>query len=109
MVRRAYLGALALLLTAAVGDTMLGSTPDLPRTRGRIWPRSGRSLTGAPRSSWAISKARQHRQPISVILHVTLSAAGAFEHARIYPIHFTGQGQPLPGGSAISFGSQLSA
>jgi hypothetical protein len=46
---------------------------------------------------------------VSVILHVTLSATGAFEHARIYPIRFTGQGQPLPGGDAISFVSQLSA
>jgi poly-gamma-glutamate capsule biosynthesis protein CapA/YwtB (metallophosphatase superfamily) len=46
---------------------------------------------------------------ISVILHVTLSAAGAFEHARIYPVQFTGQGQPLPGGAAISFVAQLSA
>jgi poly-gamma-glutamate capsule biosynthesis protein CapA/YwtB (metallophosphatase superfamily) len=46
---------------------------------------------------------------ISVILHVTLSAAGAFEHARISPVQFTGQGQPLPGGGAISFVSQLSA
>ncbi len=46
---------------------------------------------------------------ISVILHVTLSATGVFEHARIYPVEFTGQGQPLPGGGAISFVSQLSA
>ncbi|HEV2377729.1 MAG TPA: CapA family protein [Streptosporangiaceae bacterium] len=46
---------------------------------------------------------------ISVILHVTLSATGAFEHARIYPIQFTGQGRPVSGGSAISFVSQLSA
>jgi len=37
------------------------------------------------------------------------SAAGAFEHARIYPVQFTAQGQPVPGGSAISFVSQLSA
>jgi poly-gamma-glutamate capsule biosynthesis protein CapA/YwtB (metallophosphatase superfamily) len=46
---------------------------------------------------------------MSVILHVTLSATGAFEHARIYPVQFTGQDQPLPGGGAISFVSQLSA
>jgi hypothetical protein len=46
---------------------------------------------------------------MSVILHVTLSATGAFEHARIYPIQFTGQGQPVPGGDAISFVAQLSA
>jgi len=46
---------------------------------------------------------------MSVILHVTLSATGAFEHARIYPVQLTGQGQPVPGGGAISFVSQLSA
>ncbi|MGE5293079.1 MAG: CapA family protein [Micromonosporaceae bacterium] len=45
---------------------------------------------------------------MSVILHVTLSPTGAFEHARIYPIQFTAQGQPLPGGGAIAFVSQLS-
>jgi poly-gamma-glutamate capsule biosynthesis protein CapA/YwtB (metallophosphatase superfamily) len=46
---------------------------------------------------------------MSVILHVTLSATGAFEQARIYPVQFTGPGQPLPGGGAIAFVSQLSA
>lgn len=46
---------------------------------------------------------------MSVILQVTLSATGAFEHARIDPVQFTGQGQPLPGGGAIPFMSQLSA
>ncbi len=46
---------------------------------------------------------------MTVILHVTLSAAGAFEHARIYPVRFTGPGQPVPGGGAVSFMSQLSA
>jgi hypothetical protein len=46
---------------------------------------------------------------ISVILHVTLSATGRFESARIYPIEFIGAGQPVPGGGAISFVSQLSA
>jgi poly-gamma-glutamate capsule biosynthesis protein CapA/YwtB (metallophosphatase superfamily) len=46
---------------------------------------------------------------MSVILHVTLSATGAFEHARIYPVQFTGQGQPVPGGDAISFVAHLSA
>ncbi len=46
---------------------------------------------------------------MSVILQVTLSGTGAFGHARIYPIQFTGQGQPLPGGGAIAFVSQLSA
>jgi hypothetical protein len=46
---------------------------------------------------------------MTAILHVTLSATGIFEHARIYPIQLTGQGQPVPGGDAISFVSQLSA
>ena len=46
---------------------------------------------------------------MTVILHVTLSAAGAFEHARIYPVRFTGQGRPVPGGGAIPFVSRLSA
>jgi len=46
---------------------------------------------------------------MTVILHVTLSATGAFGHARIYPVRFTGQGQPVPGGGAISFVSKLSA
>jgi len=40
---------------------------------------------------------------ISVILRVTLSAGGRFESARIYPIQFTGAGQPVPGGGAIAF------
>src|SRR5215471_4076447 len=44
----------------------------------------------------------------TVILHVTLSATGAFVHARIYPVEFTGLGQPVPGGGAISFVSGLS-
>jgi len=46
---------------------------------------------------------------MTVILHVTLSATGAFVHARIYPVEFTGLGQPVPGGGAISFVSGLSA
>jgi poly-gamma-glutamate capsule biosynthesis protein CapA/YwtB (metallophosphatase superfamily) len=46
---------------------------------------------------------------MSVILHVTLSATGAFERARIYPIQFTGEGRPVPGGAAITFVSRLSA
>ena len=44
---------------------------------------------------------------ISVILHVTLSAAGRFESARIYPIRFTGTGRPVPGGGAIAFTARL--
>lgn len=45
----------------------------------------------------------------SVILHVTLSARGRFEGARIYPIRFTGTGRPAPGGGAIAFVARLSA
>jgi poly-gamma-glutamate capsule biosynthesis protein CapA/YwtB (metallophosphatase superfamily) len=46
---------------------------------------------------------------LSVILHVTLSPDGRFEHARIYPIRFTGQGRPVPGGGAVPFITRLSA
>lgn len=46
---------------------------------------------------------------LSVILHVTLSPRGQFESARIYPIQFVGQGQPVPGGSAVPFVTRLSA
>jgi poly-gamma-glutamate capsule biosynthesis protein CapA/YwtB (metallophosphatase superfamily) len=46
---------------------------------------------------------------MSAILHVTLSATGDFERARIYPIQFEGQGQPFPGGGAVAFIAQLSA
>ncbi len=46
---------------------------------------------------------------MSVILHVTLSSAGRFLRARIYPIQFTGQGQPVPGGSAVPFIARLSS
>jgi poly-gamma-glutamate capsule biosynthesis protein CapA/YwtB (metallophosphatase superfamily) len=43
----------------------------------------------------------------SVILHVTLSAAGRFESARIYPIRFAGTGRPVPGGGGIAFTARL--
>ena len=43
----------------------------------------------------------------SVILHVTLSAAGRFESARVYPIRFTGTGRPVPGGGGIAFTARL--
>ena len=46
---------------------------------------------------------------ISVILHVTLSATGRFESARLYPIQFTGIGRPVPGGTGIGFIAQLSS
>ena len=39
----------------------------------------------------------------SAILHVTLSSAGSFESARIYPVLLTGKGSPSPGGDAVSF------
>jgi len=45
---------------------------------------------------------------MTVILHVTLPATGAFEHARLYPIQCAGQGQPVSGGAAISLVSYLS-
>ena len=45
----------------------------------------------------------------SAILHVTLSSAGRFESARIYPVLLAGQGKPMPGGGAIGFISRLSA
>jgi poly-gamma-glutamate capsule biosynthesis protein CapA/YwtB (metallophosphatase superfamily) len=43
----------------------------------------------------------------SVILHVTLSANGRFQSARIYPIRFTGTGRPVPGGGGITFTARL--
>ena len=39
---------------------------------------------------------------VSVILRVTLSSAGRFERARIYPIQLTRDGQPVPGGGAVT-------
>ena len=44
---------------------------------------------------------------LSVILHVTLSATGRFESARIYPIQFTAAGRPVPGGGGIAFIARL--
>jgi len=46
---------------------------------------------------------------LSVILHVTLSASGRFEGARIDPIRFTATGRPVPGGGGIAFTARLSA
>jgi hypothetical protein len=46
---------------------------------------------------------------MSMILHVTLSPAGRFKRARIYPVQFRGEGQPVPGGGAIGFTTRLSA
>ena len=44
----------------------------------------------------------------SAILHVTLSSTGQFERARLYPLRFTGQGQPAPGGNAAAFVARMS-
>jgi poly-gamma-glutamate capsule biosynthesis protein CapA/YwtB (metallophosphatase superfamily) len=44
----------------------------------------------------------------SAILHVTLSSAGSFDSARIYPVLLTGKGEPTPGGGAVSFIKGLS-
>jgi poly-gamma-glutamate capsule biosynthesis protein CapA/YwtB (metallophosphatase superfamily) len=46
---------------------------------------------------------------MSMILHVTLSSAGQFKRARIYPVQFIGEGQPVPGGDAIGFTARLSS
>ena len=46
---------------------------------------------------------------MSVILRVTLSSAGRFESARIYPVRLTGAGRPVPGGGAIAFTARLAA
>jgi poly-gamma-glutamate capsule biosynthesis protein CapA/YwtB (metallophosphatase superfamily) len=46
---------------------------------------------------------------MSVILHVRLASDGRFERARIYPVQFTGQGQPVRGGGAVAFIAGLSA
>jgi hypothetical protein len=40
-------------------------------------------------------------------LHVTLSAAGRFESARVYPVQFTSTGRPVPGGAGIAFTARL--
>ncbi len=44
----------------------------------------------------------------SCILHVTLHSNGAFASARIIPTELVDQGQPVPGGDAVSVISQLS-
>jgi poly-gamma-glutamate capsule biosynthesis protein CapA/YwtB (metallophosphatase superfamily) len=46
---------------------------------------------------------------LSMILRVTLSSAGRFERARMYPVQFTGKGRPVPGGGAIPFVARLAA
>jgi hypothetical protein len=44
---------------------------------------------------------------MTMILRVTLSSSGRFERARMYPVEFTGKGQPVPGGGAIFFVAEL--
>lgn len=44
----------------------------------------------------------------SAILHVTLSTTGTFQSARLFPIYFTSEGQPMPGGNGVSVISTLS-
>ena len=39
---------------------------------------------------------------------MTLSSSGQFERARLYPLQFTGQGQPAPGGNAAAFVARIS-
>jgi poly-gamma-glutamate capsule biosynthesis protein CapA/YwtB (metallophosphatase superfamily) len=46
---------------------------------------------------------------LSMILRVTLSSAGRFERARMYPVEFTGKGRPVSGGGAIPFVARLGA
>jgi poly-gamma-glutamate capsule biosynthesis protein CapA/YwtB (metallophosphatase superfamily) len=44
---------------------------------------------------------------VSAILRVTLSPAGRFEAARIYPVELTREGRPVPGGGAIALAARL--
>ncbi len=44
---------------------------------------------------------------VSVILRVTLSPAGRFEAARIYPVQLSREGRPGPGGAAIALAARL--
>jgi poly-gamma-glutamate capsule biosynthesis protein CapA/YwtB (metallophosphatase superfamily) len=46
---------------------------------------------------------------VSVILHVTLSATGRLERARVYPVRLTREGRPAPGAGAIAFIARLAA
>src|SRR5262249_7177421 len=45
---------------------------------------------------------------MSVIFRATLSSAGRFESARIYPVQLSTQGRPSPGGGTIAFVAGLS-
>jgi poly-gamma-glutamate capsule biosynthesis protein CapA/YwtB (metallophosphatase superfamily) len=45
----------------------------------------------------------------SVILRVTLSSAGKFERARLYPTLLAGKGRPVPGGGGVAFVARLSS
>ena len=46
---------------------------------------------------------------LSVILRVTLSPAGRFEQARVYPVELAGAGRPVPGGGSVAFVARLSS
>ena len=46
---------------------------------------------------------------MSLIFRVTLSSAGQFERARIYPVLLTGEGRPVPGGGAVAFVARLAS
>jgi poly-gamma-glutamate capsule biosynthesis protein CapA/YwtB (metallophosphatase superfamily) len=46
---------------------------------------------------------------MSAILRVTLSSAGHFDSARLYPVQLSSQGHPTPGGGAIAFVAGLSS
>src|SRR5262249_10539968 len=48
-------------------------------------------------------------RPMSVIFRATLSSAGQFESARVYPVQLSTQGRPTPGGGAIAFIAGLSS
>src|SRR5262249_59418572 len=46
---------------------------------------------------------------MSGVLRVTLSSAGRFEGARIYPVRLTAEGRPVPGGGATAVVARLAA
>ena len=39
---------------------------------------------------------------------MTLSSTGQFKRARLYPLQFTGQGQPAPGGNSAASAARMS-
>ena len=46
---------------------------------------------------------------MSGVLRVTLSSAGRFEGARIYPVRLTAEGRPVPGGGATAVVARLAS